>query len=119
MRLLFVMVALAACFAVPVAHASTVGVGTCPQSLITFTTIQAAINAVPAGSVIKVCPGSYPEQLLIAKKLTIEGIASSGQDAAVITPPAGGVQVNTSDARGASAPWSWCKARLAQLHSRT
>jgi hypothetical protein len=94
------VLALMACFAVQSAQASTVGVGTCPQSLIMFTTIQAAINAVPSGSVIKVCPGNYAEQLLITKKLTLEGIASSGQDATVITPPVGGVQINTNDQRG-------------------
>ena len=99
-RSLFPMLALAACFAVPAAQASTVGVGTCPQSYVNFSTIQAAINAAPAGSTIKVCPGNYPEQILITKKLTLEGILSGGQDATVIVPPAGGVQVNTNDQRG-------------------
>ncbi len=70
---LLVVMALTACLAVPVAQASTVGVGTCPQSYITFTTIQAAITAVPPGSVIKICPGTYAEQLLITKKLTDRG----------------------------------------------
>lgn len=100
---LFVVLALAACFAVPVAQASTVGVGTCPQSYITFTTISAAIAAVPAGSIIKVCPGNYYDQLLITKKLTLEGILSGGQDAVVIYPPAAGLVQNTSDPRGAVA----------------
>ena len=100
---LLVVMALTAFLAVPVAQASTVGVGTCPQSYITFTTIQAAITAVPPGSVIKICPGNYPEQLLITKKLTVEGIASGGQDAAVITPPVGGVQANSTDQKGAVA----------------
>jgi hypothetical protein len=95
--------ALTACLVVPAAQASTVGVGTCPQTYITFSTIQAAITAVPAGSVIKVCPGNYPEQLLITKKLTLEGILSGGQDASVITPPVGGVQANSTDQKGAVA----------------
>ncbi|HEX6503529.1 MAG TPA: hypothetical protein VF011_09780 [Terriglobales bacterium] len=79
--------------------ASTVQVGGC-LNIVNFTTIQAAINAVPSGSTIKVCPGNYPEQLLITKKLTLTGIASGTQDAVVISPPAGGLSVNTSDLRG-------------------
>ena len=40
---------------------------------------------------------------MITKKLTVEGIASGGQDAAVITPPVGGVQENSTDQKGAVA----------------
>jgi hypothetical protein len=50
-----------------------------------------------------VCPGNYYEQLLIAKKLTLEGVASGNENAAVIYPPAAGLISNTSDARGAVA----------------
>lgn len=100
---LLVMLALASCFLVQAAQASTVSVGT-PNctSLINFATIQLAVNSVPAGSTIKVCPGNYPEQVLINKKLTLTGIpsASGTQDAVVISPPAGGVIVNTTDQRG-------------------
>ncbi|HVO62986.1 MAG TPA: hypothetical protein VMT53_18800 [Terriglobales bacterium] len=82
--------------------ASIVQVGDC-LSIVNFSTIQAAINAVPAGSTIKVCPGNYAEQLLITKKLTLTGIANGGADAVVIYPPAGGLVQNTTDARGAVA----------------
>jgi hypothetical protein len=54
----------------------------------------------PVGGIIEVCPGSYPEQVTIAKKLTIEGVSSGGQDAAVITPPSGGLVQNGSDIFG-------------------
>ena len=99
-RSLIPMLALAACFAVPAAYASTVAVGTCPTAYVTFSTIQGAINAVPQGSTIKVCPGNYHEQVLITKKLTLEGIVWSSEDAVVIYPPAAGLPQNTSDARG-------------------
>ena len=98
---LLVVTALAMCFLVQVAQASTVSVGT-PNctSLVNFATIQLAVNAVPAGSTIKICPGNYPEQVVISKRLTLMGISHLGQDAVVILPPAGGVIVNTTDQKG-------------------
>jgi nitrous oxidase accessory protein NosD len=43
----------------------------CPAA--TFTSIQDAINAANPGSLIRVCPGTYREQLSINKSLQIEG----------------------------------------------
>ncbi|MFZ3262549.1 MAG: right-handed parallel beta-helix repeat-containing protein [Terriglobales bacterium] len=100
---LFAVLALATCFLMPAAQASTVAVGTCPTTYITFSAIQTAINAVPAGSTIKICPGNYYEQLVITKKLTLEGVATTSQDAVVIYSPAAGLVQNTSDPRGAVA----------------
>lgn len=80
--------------------ASTVQVGSCLSGLVKFTTIQAAINAVPSGSIIKICPGNYNEQLLITDSLTLVGVAHAGANAVVIYPPAGGLVQNTSDPRG-------------------
>jgi parallel beta-helix repeat protein len=94
--------ALIVCFSA-FSAASTVQVGGCLPSVVNFTSIQGAINAVPAGSTIKICPGNYQEQLLIRKKLTVTGIADAGADAVVIYPPAGGLVQNTTDARGAVA----------------
>jgi hypothetical protein len=96
---LFPVLILAACFAVQAAQAATVAVGTC-RNLVNFATIQGAIDSVPAGTTIKICPGTYPEQLLITKKLTLEGIGTATEDAVIILPPAGGVVVNASDLRG-------------------
>jgi pectin methylesterase-like acyl-CoA thioesterase len=47
------------------AFSSTVVVGTCKSGLTQFTTIGAAITAVPAGSTIDVCPNTYAEQVII------------------------------------------------------
>ena len=101
---LLVVTALAMCFLVQAAQASTVSVGT-PNctNLVNFATIQLAVNAVPSGSTIKVCPGNYPEQVVITKKLTLMGIpnSSGSQDAVVISPPAGGMATNgAADQKG-------------------
>lgn len=78
--------------------AATVYVGSCgPAKSTSYTTIQQAVNAVPAGSTIYVCPGTYPEQVTITKNLTMKGLLSGTSDAAVITSPAGGVVQNTYD----------------------
>jgi len=79
------------------AFSTTVAVGTC-TSLINFATIQQAVNASPAGTVIKVCPGNYPEQVaIIAKNLSLEGVEYATEDAVVILPPAGGLVANATD----------------------
>ena len=78
------------------AFSATVTVGSC-TSPVKFATIQKAVNASPAGTVIKVCPGNYPEQVVIAKDLTLEGIEYETEDAVVILPPAGGLVANVTD----------------------
>jgi len=42
----------------------------CPNA--SFTSIQAAVNAANPGDMIRVCPGTYAEQVVIDKALTIE-----------------------------------------------
>ena len=71
--LLFVGIALAACFSVQGVQAATIVVGTCKAG-IQFATIGAAITASPVGATINVCPGIYPEQVTINKDLTMKGI---------------------------------------------
>ena len=85
-------------------HAATVAVGSC-TTLATYPSIQQAVNSVPAGSTIKICPGTYPEQVLITKNLTLIGVAANGLTGAtaaganspVITSPSGGVVANAHD----------------------
>jgi hypothetical protein len=78
-----------------IAEAATLTVGTCPGA--GFSTIQAAVNAANSGDTVNVCPGSYPEQVLINKTLTVKGIAVGSQNAAVILPPVGGLVANATD----------------------
>jgi parallel beta-helix repeat protein len=85
----------------PAFGAATVEVGTCstfPQ----YSTIQAAVNSSPTGTLIYVCPGNYPEQVTINKNLTLQGLklpGAPGLSASVISAPAGGIVANTASLR--------------------
>ncbi len=80
------------------AHYAQVGSCTPPNApLHTYTTIQAAVTASTAGTIIEICPGNYPEQVAIGKNLTLVGVGNTSQDAAVILPPAGGMVQNATD----------------------
>jgi hypothetical protein len=85
------------------AFSTTVAVGSC-STLINFATIQQAVNAVPPGSTIRICPGNYHEQVVISEKLTLEGVVYAGTDAVVILPPTSGAVANTSDLDDPSLP---------------
>jgi hypothetical protein len=94
------------------ASASTVVVtppSTTPcRAVASYNTISQAVSSVPAGSLIFICPGTYAEQVVITKKLTLEGVAgngsvgtaASGSNNPVIVSPAGGVVVNSNDLYG-------------------
>jgi hypothetical protein len=70
-------------------------VGTCAAGT-QYKTVQDAVNAAPSGSVIKVCPGAYPEQVLISEPLTLEGVTAKGDGSVVVLPPATGFVQNDS-----------------------
>jgi parallel beta-helix repeat protein len=94
MRALSVLTAAAASLSVGTALAATVVVGTCNPNVPQYTAIQQAVNAVPAGSTVQVCPGKYYEQVTINKNLTLTGVAYAGNDAVVIASPAAGYAAN-------------------------
>lgn len=73
------------------ADGNNFAVGTCKPRLRSFATIQAAVNAAPAGSTVLVCPGTYPEQVTISQPLNLQGIADSNLDEAIVTIPGGGL----------------------------
>lgn len=56
-----------------------------------FATISAALATTPAPNVVEVCPGTYPEQVVITKPVTLEGIYTSNAGQAFITIPSGGL----------------------------
>ena len=76
--------------------AATVSVGTCATGGTHFTTIQAAVNAVAAGSTIQVCPGNYPEQVVIKENLTLTGVRSGNAENPVLVIPSDGFAKNTT-----------------------
>jgi len=73
-----------------------VGPNTCQPGKPHYTLIQAAVNAVPNGGTVLVCPGTYLEQVLITKPLILKGVTDGTKNAAIITVPAGGLVVNAS-----------------------
>jgi pectin methylesterase-like acyl-CoA thioesterase len=74
---------------------ATVYAGTCGTPA--YPTIQAAVTAVAVDGTVKVCPGTYPEQVTITKSVTVTGVVSGNADAAIVTSPTTGVVVNTAD----------------------
>jgi parallel beta-helix repeat protein len=75
---------------------SVVGIksAACPNPQ--FSTIQAAVNAATAGTTIRICPGTYPEQVTIAKSLNLQG------ESGVVIEPANVVANVTGMASGQS-----------------
>jgi len=77
--------------------AATVSVGNCIAGGIHFPTIQAAVSGVAAGSTIRVCPGNYPEQVVINKNLTLRGVESDNAfNPTLVIPSPGGFVTNSS-----------------------
>jgi Periplasmic copper-binding protein (NosD) len=59
------------------ALAKTFYVGRCHAG--GFPSISAAVESVPEGSIVDVCPGTYAEQIIISKSLTLQGITSNNE----------------------------------------
>src|ERR1700726_206460 len=79
------------------ANASTVAVGTCRPNLVSFQTIQAAVNQSPPNTVIEICPGSYGEQVSISKNLTLTGVTAGPRNSAIVVAPTDGIVQNATD----------------------
>jgi hypothetical protein len=80
--------------AVVPSFAANVAVGTCMPNKVSFDSLTDAIQGVPAGSTIQVCPGTYMEQILIDKSLTLKGVTNGNAAYPVLTPPPGGMVAN-------------------------
>jgi len=73
-----------------------VGPNTCQPGKPHYTSIQTAVNAVPSGGSVLVCPGTYLEQVAISKPLTLKGVTDGTNNAAIIAVPGGGLIANAS-----------------------
>src|ERR1041384_3945393 len=91
-----------------IAQARTVVVGsdpTCQESIKErYATIQAAVNASAAGGTVLVCPGKYPEQVVLTQPLIIKGVNNTvaGRGSSIVTVPAGGLRVNVANGTDAA-----------------
>jgi hypothetical protein len=77
--------------------AANTTVGLCPGPGFHYTTIGEALLHTSVGGTVGICPGTYPEQVLVNFAVTLKGVAAAGADAAVIVPPVGGLVQNTTD----------------------
>jgi parallel beta-helix repeat protein len=78
----------------------TYEVGTCKPGHPTFSTITAALTAVPSPNVVLVCPGSYYEQIEITFPVILEGVVAANAGQAVVYPPPNGFVGNATDDYG-------------------
>jgi hypothetical protein len=79
--------------------AATVVVGsdpTCQPNSPHYSTIQAAVNASAWGGTVLVCPGTYPEQVVLNQPIVLKGVINGTAGAAVITVPVGGLVPNVT-----------------------
>ena len=78
------------------AFAATVAVGTCMPGRVSYDNLTDAVQGVPTGSTILVCPGSYAEQIVINRSLTLRGVTNGNGGYPVLVPPAGGMVANAT-----------------------
>jgi hypothetical protein len=68
--------------------AASYAVGSCLPKLQSFPTIYQAMNTIPNGSTLMICPGTYYEQVVVNKVVNIKGVVSGGTSRVVIKPAA-------------------------------
>ncbi|MHB8215649.1 MAG: right-handed parallel beta-helix repeat-containing protein [Candidatus Sulfotelmatobacter sp.] len=81
---------------------TTYYVGSCHAGA--YETINAAVAAAATGSSILICPGTYAEQIIISKQITLHGMSFNGASGAVVAVPAAGLSNESSLYFGQIAP---------------
>jgi hypothetical protein len=103
-KLMFVLVIAATLLSLGAAelHATTTYiVGTCKAGT-QFSSIQAALDAVPSPNIVEICPGTYAEQITIIDAVTIQALSINNSSYVHITVPSGGLTTNTTINGGAT-----------------
>ena len=75
-----------------------VGPSTCMPAYPHYPDIQTAVNSVPFNTTVMVCPGTYPQQVIISQPITLQGVTDGTGNSAVITVPGGGLVQNGTSA---------------------
>lgn len=75
------------------AYSVAVGPASCLTALPHYPTIQSAVSSVPPFATVIVCPGTYPEQVVISQPTTLQGLVAGAE---IITVPASGLVGNTT-----------------------
>jgi len=78
------------------ASAQDVVVGTCNPSIPSYDELQDAVDGVPNGGVVAVCPGRWAQQVRITKSLSLMGVQSGNNALPVVVPPLGGLVQNAT-----------------------
>ncbi len=94
--LLAALLGLALNFSSVRAAAQTVAVGTCDPTVPSYDEIQDAVDGVPVGGVVEVCPGAWAQQVRITRSLSLVGVQSGNSALPVIVPPLGGLVQNAT-----------------------
>ena len=85
-------------FTIHSASAHTVHVGTCKSAQVTYSTVQSAVDAAADGDTVSICPGTYAEQIVITKNVSLKNAVDEA--APQIVAPAGGLVANTTMSDG-------------------
>jgi len=101
--------------------ATTYWVGTCHAG--SFSTINLAVNSpnVAAGSIINICPGTYQEQVIISKSLSLHGLTTSQTSGATVLPSPSAQttksQIGEFAFMGTFAPVIWVRAGTVEIQN--
>src|SRR5437588_2797327 len=75
------------------ANAAKRQAGTCTTNPLQYPTIQSAVDASNAGDTVQICPGTWSEQVVVAKAITLTNVPTMASPTIAI--PGGGAVQNT------------------------
>lgn len=97
-KLSLLLLGTAASFALAATHDASAAirqVGTCTTNPLQYTAIQSAVNAAQTNDKVQICPGSWPEQVVVAKAITLTNVPDMAFPTVAI-PASGAVRNGTT-----------------------